>query len=149
MIYLGADHGGFELKEKIKTWLEEWGEAYEDLGNKIFDLRDDYPEFAFEVAKKVVGNDEVNRGILICRSAVGMIIAANKIGGARGAAIYDEEMARLSREHNNANIIGLSGNRLSEQEAKNILKIFLETEFSKDERHKRRVGQITEFEENK
>lgn len=148
MIYIGADHGGFELKKKVKTWLEEWGYDYQDIGNRIYDIEDDYPKYAIEVAKRVA-EDEKNRGILICRSAVGMVIAANKIKGIRAAAVYDEKTARLCREHNDANIIGLSGDRLSDFQAKKILKIFLETEFSDEARHKRRVEQIGEIEEKK
>ena len=146
MIYLGADHGGFHLKEKVKQWLKARGEAFDDLGNRNYEEGDDYPKFAFEVAKKVAG-DEKSFGILICRSAVGMVIAANKVKGARAAAVYDREMARLAREHNKANIIALSGDRLTDVEAKNIVKIFLETAFSTDERHTRRVNQINEFED--
>ena len=142
MIYLGSDHGGFELKEKVKLWLTEWGYEFEDLGNLKLEQDDDYPEYAFAVAKKVAEDDEVNRGILICRSAVGMVIAANKIKKARAAAVYDETMARLSREHNNANIIGLSGDRLNDDQAKKIIKIFLKTKFSGEARHRRRVFTI-------
>ena len=150
MIYLGSDHGGYELKQKIMTWLAEWGKTYEDLGNKNYDENDDYPEFAIAVAQKVAENqNEQVKGILICRSAVGMVIAANKIKGARGAAVYDEQMARLSREHNNANIIGLSGDRVNEEEAKQIIRVFLETKFSEEERHRRRVGQIKDYEEKR
>ena len=150
MIYLGADHGGYHLKEKVKQWLTEWGEKYEDYGNREYDENDDYPKYAFEVAKKVAENDQDGaKGILLCRSAVGMVIAANKIKGARGAAVYDEQMARLSREHNNANIIGLSGDRLNEEEAKQIIRVFLETKFSEEERHRRRVVQIKDYEEKR
>ena len=147
MIYIGSDHGGFHLKEKVKSWLKEWGYEYEDMGNAKLEMEDDYPKYAFLVAKKTA-EDEKNRGILICRSAVGMVIAANKVKEVRAAAVYDEKMARLSREHNNSNVIGLSGDNLTEESAKNILKIWLETEFSKDERHRRRVGMIREFEES-
>ena len=146
MIYLGSDHGGFKLKQQIKKWLSEWGYGYQDLGNSEFDEVDDYPQYALQVATKVAENEPENKGVLVCRSAVGMVIAANKIKGARAAAVYDEEMGRLVREHNNANIIGLSGDRLSAEEAKKILKKFLETDFSQDERHRRRVKMIGEFE---
>lgn len=146
MIYLGADHGGYQLKEKVKQWLKDWGFEFEDLGNKEFDKEDDYPEFAIAVAQKVSAGGEESRGILICRSAVGMVIAANKIKGIRAAAVYDEKMAKLSREHNKSNIITLSGDNLSQEKAKNILKIWLETDFSPEERHRRRVRQIEKFE---
>lgn len=146
MIYLGADHGGFELKEKVKKWLEEWNYRYRDMGNEKNEENDDYPQFAFRVAEHVAEDDEKNKGILICRSAVGMVIAANKVNGVRAAAVYDEKMAVKSREHNNSNVIALSGDNLSEDEAKKILKIWLETPFSSEDRHQRRVEQIKEFE---
>src|SRR3989338_1264368 len=146
MIYLGADHGGFQLKEKIKKWLEEWNYKYQDMGNEKLEENDDYPAFAFRVAEHVAEDDEINRGILICRSAVGMVIAANKVKGVRAAAVYDEKMAVKSREHNNSNIIALSGDNLTEDEAKKILKIWLTTPFSAEDRHRRRVEQIKEFE---
>lgn len=157
MIYLGADHGGFELKEKVKKWLGEWGEAYADLGNKVNDAEDDYPEYSFAVAQKVAKDEEGKRfpfawkdrskGILICRSAVGMVVAANKVKGVRAAAVYDERMARLCREHNDANIIALSGDNLNDLIAKRIIRIWLDIEFSGEERHKRRVEAIKIFEE--
>jgi len=130
MIFLGADHGGFQLKEKVKLWLKEWGYEYQDMGNEKLEEGDDYPAFAFRVAEHVAEDEKEGReaqGILICRSAVGMVIAANKVHGARAAAIYDEKMTVKSREHNNSNIIALSGDNLTEDEAKKILKIWLET----------------------
>ena len=160
MIYLGADHGGYELKHKIKMWLEEWKEKYEDLGNKENDGEDDYPQFAFAVAQKVA-MEEINgreypfpwkdrpKGILICRSAVGMVVAANKVKGAKTGAIYDERMARLCREHNDVNIIALSGDNLSDTLAKRIIRIWLDIEFSGEPRHLRRVLAIKKFESGK
>lgn len=159
MIYLGSDHGGFNLKEKVKMWLEEWGESYADLGNKIFDKEDDYPEYALAVGQKVAKDEsgirfpfawrDRSKGILICRSAVGMVIAANKVKGIKAAAIYDERMARLCREHNDANIIALSGDSLNEIIAKRIIRIWLDIEFSGEDRHKRRIEAIKDFEEEK
>ena len=158
MIYLGADHGGFDLKEKVKKWLPEWGETFEDLGNREYDEKDDYPQFAIAVAKKVVEAEKQGisfpqpwqdrpKGILICRSAIGMVIAANKVAGAKAGACYDERMAMLSREHNDTNILALSADLLNEERVKNILKTWLSTEFSKEDRHSRRIGQIREYEE--
>ncbi len=160
MMYLGADHGGFHLKEKIKQWLSEWGYEYEDVGNSKYDPFDDYPEFAFRVAEKVknqkskVKNTSQNskvswkdeaKGILACRSAAGMVIAANKVSGVRAVAVFDEESAMHSRTHNDANVLALSGDWLSEDEAKKVLKIWLETEFSGDERHVRRLRMIENY----
>lgn len=158
MIYLGADHGGFDLKEKVKMWLTEWGEKYEDKGNKTVDKEDDYPQFALAVATAVALDELAGKeypfpwkdrpkGILICRSAVGMVIAANKVKGAKAAALYDEQMARLCREHNDANIIALSGDNVSDTLAKRIIRIWLDIEFSGEERHKRRIDSIKKFEQ--
>lgn len=145
MIYLGADHGGFQLKEKIKKWLVEWGYRYEDVGNSKLDPNDDYTEFAFKVAEKVAG-EVGNKGVLACRSAVGMVIAANKVRGVRAAAVFDEASAKHSRTHNDANVVALSGDWLPDEEAKKVLKVWLETEFSGEERHVRRIKRISEFE---
>ena len=107
MIYLGADHAGFHLKEELKKYLQELGYQYEDLGNKSLDPKDDYPDFALEVAKKVAETNE--KGILICATGIGMCLAANKIKGIRGAVGWDEFTVLQSREHNDANILCLAG----------------------------------------
>lgn len=153
MIYLGSDHGGYLLKDKIKSWLDDWGYKYQDLGAHKLDPDDDYPQFAFAVAEKVSLEDNPtqawkkrSKGILACRSAAGMVIAANKVKDVRAAAAFDIQSARHCREHNDANIIALSGDWLKETEAKKILEIWLETEFSKEARHSRRVQQIREKE---
>lgn len=156
MIYLGADHGGFDLKEKIKKWLTKWGYEYEDLGNVLYEKEDDYPSFAIEVAKKVALEEEGQKyptpwskrpkGVITCRSAAGMVIAANKVKGARAATAFDARSAKHSREHNDANVLALSGDWLDEYTAKKILKVWLETEFSGAERHVRRLKEIGEYE---
>ena len=156
MIYLGADHGGFKLKEKIKRWLDEWGFRWEDCGNTFYNQKDDYPEFAFKVAKKVTENElkkaypkpwrERSKGVLACRSAAGMVIASAKVKGARPVAAFGTVGAEHSRRHNDTNILALSGDFISDREVKKILKVWLETEFSGEERHKRRLKQIEEYE---
>lgn len=144
-IYLGADHGGFELKEQVKTWLEEWGHTWKDLGNMVYDEADDYPQFALAVGEQVAATQA--KGVLACRSAGGMVIAANKVKGARAVNVLDVKSARHAREHNNANIAVLSGDWLSAEEAKEVLKTFLTTEFTGDERHVRRLKQIETYEQ--
>lgn len=157
MIYVGSDHGGFDLKEKIKKWLTRWGYAWEDLGNVLYDKEDDYPTFAIEVAQKVVEEEKKGngypkpwrdrpKGIITCRSAAGMVVAANKVKGARCATAFDGRSARHCRLHNDVNILALSGDWLEEDQAKKILKIWLETEFSGEERHIRRLKEIADFE---
>ncbi len=153
MIYLGSDHGGFQLKEKIKDWLGEWGVEFQDLGAAQFNPDDDYPQYAFMVAEAVGKSDdpslawrERDKGILACRSAAGMVMAANKIKQIRAASAYDLTSAKHSRQHNDANILALSGDWLSDDQAKQILETWLNTEFSKEDRHGRRIAQILEKE---
>ena len=143
MIFLGTDHGGFELKEKVKKWLEEWKEEYSDLGNKEYDKEDDYPDYALAVSRQVAKG---GKGILFCRSAAGMVIAANKIAGVRAISAFDEESAQHSREHNDANVLVLSGDWLDDEKAEKIIQTWLNTEFTQEERHVRRLNKIKEIE---
>lgn len=145
MVYIGTDHGGFELKEEIKSWLTEWGEKSEDLGAYSKDPNDDYPDFIIPVAKKVVENPG-SLGIVIGRSGNGEAIAANKVKGARAALCLNVEMAKKAKEHNNANILSLGADYTEKQEVKNIIKAFLDTPFSNDERHVRRLQKIQDLE---
>lgn len=144
MIYLGADHAGFSLKEGIKKYLAELDYQYEDLGNTEQDNQDDYPDFALEVAQKVVATEQM--GILICGTGIGMSMAANKVKGIRAALCCNEFMAQQSRQHNNANILCLGGRVHQLDQAKKIVKTWLETEFSKEERHIKRINKIKEAE---
>ena len=140
-IYLGSDHGGFNLKEKIKDFLNESGYEYEDLGPENYEPLDDYPDYAYLVANKVAETDSF--GILICSSGVGMCIAANKVKGIRAVNAYNVEIAEKSREHNNTNILCLGQNYINPQLAKDIIKVWLKTDFSGEERHHRRVQKIS------
>ncbi|GMR19398.1 MAG: ribose 5-phosphate isomerase B [Patescibacteria group bacterium] len=144
MIYLGADHRGFELKEKIKSWLADWGYQFEDLGNAVFDKTDDYPDFASAVARKVSENPEENRGILLCGSGVGVDITANKFKGVRSALVWsdDEELVKQSRSHDNSNVLSLPADHLMDKQTQKIVKLWLETPFSEEERHVRRLKKI-------
>lgn len=153
MIYLGCDHGGFQLKEKVKKWLGEWKLEFKDLGAHKLDPEDDYPQYAFAVAEKVSQEDDMTqawkkrtKGILICRSAGGVIIAANKVKEVRAVSVWDLKSAKHSREHNDANVLGLSGDWMNEAEAKEIIRAWLNTEFSHEKRHERRITQIRERE---
>ncbi|HLC52340.1 MAG TPA: RpiB/LacA/LacB family sugar-phosphate isomerase [Candidatus Nanoarchaeia archaeon] len=143
-IYIGADHAGFKLKEKLKKWLEKKKIEYEDLGAKILDKNDDYPDYAEKVAKKVV--KEKSLGILICGSAQGICIAANKIKGVRAVVPFSLKEAELSRQHEMANIICLSGWYFNPIKAQGLAWKFLRTPFSKDERHIRRINKIKALE---
>lgn len=150
-IVMGADHGGYRLKEELKLFLHEMGYSLEDVGTNSEESCD-YPDYAFKVAEKV-GNSSgdltsfpIVFGILVCRSAAGMMIAANKVKGVRAVAAMDEAAARHSREHNAANVLGLSGDWTSLDDAKIIVEAWLETPFSQEERHVRRLQKIAEFE---
>jgi len=145
MLYIGADHAGFGLKEKIKKYLAAKGVKFEDLGALKLDKKDDYPDFGARVAQGVAVNPKKNKGILVCGSAEGMGMVANKFPGVRAAVVYNEENAKKSREHNDANVLSISGWELSEAKAKRIVKAWLETKFSGG-RHARRLKKIEEIE---
>ena len=144
MIYLGADHRGFELKEKLKVFLKEEGYEFEDLGNHTLDPTDDYPDFGAKVAKKVSEDPINDRGILLCGLGVGMDIVANKFKGIRSAVIWsdNEALVKQSRQHDDSNILALPADHLTEEQAKKIVKLWLETPFSGEERHIRRLRKI-------
>jgi ribose 5-phosphate isomerase B len=144
-IAIGSDHGGFELKEKLLKFLDgSDGYGVKDFGTHSKDSCD-YPLIGFEVAK-AVSDGEYDRGILVCKSGIGMAIIANKLPGVRAAACYDIELARLSREHNNCNVLVLAASYTDKDKAKDIVKVWLEAEHS-GERHARRVEQMRELEE--
>ena len=147
IIYLGADHGGYYLKEKIEVHLAKAGHQYEDVGDNVLDPHDDYPEFAFAAATKVLGSTDPDpRAILICKGGQGMAIAANRIRGIRAVVIDNIEEARMSRNDNDANILALPARLLEEDEALayDIVDTWLKTPFSKATRHIRRLRQIEE-----
>ena len=138
---MGADHAGFELKETLNDYVDTL-DSYEveDLGTYSEDSCD-YPDFAKDVAVNVAKTDG-SMGILICGTGIGMSMTANKIKGIRAAMCRSVDDAKLSREHNNANILCLGGRVTDEKTAKDIVKVWLKTEFSDDERHKSRVEKI-------
>lgn len=149
-IYIGTDHGGFAQKEVIKQQLQNAGYVIKDCGASSFTPDDDYPPFAFAVAKNVVADLAVGTpafGILLCRSGIGMAMAANKVTGVRAGTIRSVEEAQHARIHDNVNVISLPADTLSDDEIWVILKSFLNTQFSTDERHVRRIKQITAYEE--
>jgi ribose 5-phosphate isomerase B len=142
-VYLGADHGGYELKEKIKKFLQDKNYEVEDCGAFSYDAEDDYPDFTFPVAEKVsMDPRREDKGILLCRSSGGVIIAANKVKGIRAVSVVDVKSAKHAREHNNANVIGLSGDWMTEDQAKEAVSAFLTTPFSTEPRHARRLEKI-------
>ena len=142
-IALGADHAGVALKDRIKRALGDRGVGYEDLGTDS-DERVDYPDFARRVAEGVASG-AFDRGILLCGSGIGMAIAANKISGVRAAPVSDVDTARLTREHNDANVLTLAGRTLAADTALAIVDAFLTTPFAGG-RHQRRLDKIASME---
>lgn len=139
-IAIGADHAGVALKDQLKQWLIERGDAVTDVGTYSAD-RVDYPDFAAKVGH-AVADGKADRGVLVCGSGLGMAIAANKIHGIRAVPIVDEASARLSREHNDANVITLGERLTAVEEAKELLRIFLTTAFEGG-RHQLRIDKIS------
>lgn len=146
MLYLGADHRGFQLKESLKQYLIQQGNEVEDLGALAYDQADDYPDFALAVAEKVAENPEAHRGILVCGSGHGMDMVANKYPGARAALCWNRQVAAQSREHEDANILVLASDHIAEAEAKDIVLVWLGKQFDGAERNIRRLGKIHEIE---
>ncbi len=146
-IYLGSDHGGFQLKEEFKGYLStHHGDLnVEDCGAFVQETNDDYPVFAFRVGEKVRSTQDL--GILFCRSGSGMVVAANKVKGIRAVEIYNEKIAAHAKSHNHANLIAFSGDYLNLSEMIKLFEIFLTTAEDEDERHYRRIAQITRYEE--
>jgi ribose 5-phosphate isomerase B len=138
-IALGADHAGVGLKDQIKTLLDERGDTYTDFGTGNRDPVD-YPDFAVKVAREVASG-AFDRGILFCGSGLGMAMAANKVAGIRAAPIVDETSARLSREHNDANVLALGERFTPADQARKFVELFLDTPFAEG-RHRRRVDKI-------
>lgn len=152
-VYLGADHAGYELKEHLKKFLQEQGYDVIDKGAFEYEKTDDYPDFAKAVAQEV---QKGGKGILVCGSAEGICVAANKFKGIRAVPVHNLELAKLSRQHNNANILCLAGGGLQQpvkgvglttNEAEAIVVAWLATPFSGEERHQRRIDKIKSFEQ--
>jgi ribose 5-phosphate isomerase B len=143
-IAIASDHAGFEQKQQLKAYLQAQGHQVTDLGPHNA-ARVDYPDFAEKVARAVVAGS-VERCILVCGTGIGMAIAANKVAGVRAASVTSPKFAALAREHNDANVVALSGRFVDEAENERIVDAFLRTEFSGG-RHAERVAKITALEQ--
>ena len=143
-VSIAADHAGFEEKELLKPYLEELGHEVIDRGPSSDD-RVDYPDFAALVAEDVASG-AADRGVLVCGTGIGMAVAANKVHGIRAANVTSAQFAQLAREHNDANVVTVSGRFVSDQENRAIVKAFLETEFAGG-RHTGRVAKIMALEQ--
>ena len=144
MIYIGADHRGFRLKEEVSKWLESQQYEYRDLGFKEYDKSDDFPEISLKLAEMVA--TEGARGILICGSGAGACIAANKVKGIRAGLCTMEKQAKAARNDDDINILCISAEMVSVEDNIKIVSVFLATMFSSEERHIRRINQIKSYE---
>ncbi|MED4601493.1 ribose 5-phosphate isomerase B [Paenibacillus validus] len=144
-IAMGADHGGYRLKDVIKPFIEQLGHEVIDYGCDCSDSVD-YPDYAIPVCDDVVSG-KADRGILICGTGIGMTIAANKVPGIRCALVHDLFSAKATREHNDSNVLAMGERVIGPGVALEIVKIWLETEFSNGERHKNRVGKVKALED--
>ena len=139
-IAIGSDHAGFELKRRLIAYLKKNGLTYKDFGTAS-EASCDYPDYAFPVAEAVAAG-RFDRGVLICGSGVGVTITANRVKGVRAVNVTNLYTARQSREHGDANVLCLAGQRLPPKKALRILEVWLKTPFSGDERHLRRIRKL-------
>lgn len=140
MIALGSDHGGYELKKTVIDYLEKKNIPYEDFG--CYDKTScDYPEFG-RAAAQAVARGECEKGIVICTTGIGISMVANKVKGVRAALCQDPYSAKMTRLHNDANVLALGGGIIGKNMALEIVEVFLNTEFSQGENHIRRIGKI-------
>jgi ribose 5-phosphate isomerase B len=144
-IYLGSDHAGFELKNHLVARLKELGHEPVDCGPYEYVATDDYPPYVMAAAKNAA-EDSGTLGIVIGGSGNGEVIAANKVPGTRAALVWSEETASLARQHNDANVISIGGRMHPIEVATRFVEIFVDTPFSQDPRHIRRIDMITAFE---
>ena len=157
MIYIASDHRGFELKNKIAKWLEQWNFAFEDKGPFELDMNDDYPDFVSLAAKAVSNGSSEDRAIVIGYSGQGEAIVANKYNGIRAVVFYGKAKAidpnkpgsieELSRSDDNANVLSIGAGFVDEETARDIIKTWLDTPFKNEERHVRRLNKITKIEQ--
>ena len=145
-IHIGSDHAGLELKGALVEYFESKGHSVIDHGPHQFDALDDYPDFCIPAAAATVA-DPLSLGIVLGGSGNGEQIAANKVKGVRAALAWSVETAKLAKEHNNANVVGIGGRMHSIDECKAIIDAFIETPFSNDERHIRRINKISTYED--
>lgn len=148
VIYFGADHRGFALKEKLKDYVKGLGYEIFDLGNAQLDPADDYPVYADLVAKKVAEAPEENKGVVLCGSGSGAAIAANKEKSVRAALALSTDQVFDSRHDDNVNVLALAADFTSPEDAQKLIRIFLETPYAKDERFERRLKEIKDIEKN-
>jgi len=146
-IFLGSDHRGYYLKERIAKWLFEWQYDFFDVGAQSLDLSDDYTKYASEVAS-LVANEKSGKGIVLCGSGVGVDVVVNKFDGIRASVGISKEQVKAGRNGDNMNILVIAADYTDEYEAKDMVQAFLETKFGGKERYKRRLKEIEKIEAN-
>ncbi len=146
MIYIAADHRGFELKARINDWLKGRGYEFEDLGAYEYKQEDDFVDYAIDVAQRVALDPDKNRGILVCKSGVGMNIAADKVRGIRCGLGFAPDQVHSARKDDNINVLALAADNTDEIQAWELVEKFLETEFVKSENYLRRIEKISRYE---
>ncbi|MGI9156053.1 MAG: ribose-5-phosphate isomerase [Marmoricola sp.] len=144
-VHLGSDHAGLELKKHLLGWLREQGHDPVDHGPFVYDAADDYPVFCMRAAAGVVA-DPGSLGVVIGGSGNGEQIAANKVNGVRAALAWSEETAALSRQHNDANVLAVGGRMHPVEEMTRFVQVFLETGFTAEQRHVRRIAMLSDYE---
>ncbi|MBB1244278.1 ribose-5-phosphate isomerase [Streptomyces durbertensis] len=144
-VYLGSDHAGYELKNHLVQWLKDNGHEPVDCGPHLYDAVDDYPPFCLRAAERTAA-DADSLGIVIGGSGNGEQIAANKVKGVRAVLAWSEQTAALGREHNNANVISIGGRMHTVEEAERFVELFLNTPFTGEERHERRIAMLSDYE---
>jgi ribose 5-phosphate isomerase B len=147
-VYLGSDHAGFELKADLVGRLREQGHDVHDVGPEKLDPEDDYPPYCLNTAARVVA-DPGSLGVVVGGSGNGEQIAANKVAGVRAALAWNQETARLARQHNDANVVALGARMHSREEAWLIVSTFVGTAFSGEDRHARRIGEVAAYEQSR
>ena len=145
-VHIGTDHAGFELKNRLVKALRAKGHEVIDHGAHQYDALDDYPPFCTDVGQAVVGHPG-SLGVVIGGSGNGEQIAANKVRGIRAALVWNEDTARLARQHNDANVISIGARQHTEEELEELIDIFLAEPFSDEERHQRRIDLVSQYEE--
>ena len=144
-VHLGSDHAGLELKDHLLHWLADQGHEAVDHGPFVYDAVDDYPPFCLRAAV-AVADEEGSFGIVIGGSGNGEQMAANKVRGVRAALVWSDEIATLAREHNDANVISVGGRMHTIEQVTRFIEVFLNTPYSNEERHTRRIGMLAGYE---
>lgn len=144
-IYIGADHRGYQLKASLIEWLKQEGYQVTDCGNSELDQHDDYPQFSFAVGEAVAA-DPSAAGVVICGSGAGAVIAANKVPGVRAILSDNPNLIISARNDDNSNVLCLGADYVTQLEAQELVSSFITTEFGQEERFKRRLAQISEYE---